>query len=534
MFMDIKKKLAALTIAATLSFGICAHAASEGPKLLPFLYTDSDEVIAMIDSIEKADLTTEKQIEEAFLSYCELEDSAKAKVTNYEKLHEFRNQIAKLYNPDAESKQGGTLIDRSQILIGVYCVNSQSWTDKHFQAIKDCNIDIITNGAYDTTFLDLCEKYGIKTYVNYLSHIGFSKGQMHEIIPLGTYTAQAETFVDHPAIVGMAICDEPHSWDYPHIELLRQEAQELFPDKLIYINLFPSGGPVHAYAAGSEDENYNPNYDYNDYIREYEETIETDYISYDLYSLGNDSTGVFNFLTAAASVGDISRNAGKDYWFIPQVSSALDDVWVTTQQLRYQVYNSMVFGVKAINWACWNAGWWHPNNQVVDSQGNFTQQYEKLQTINHEIKTMSPIYMRYTSKDASIESIFQTYMLFNQDNFIFKHMDNVLEQNVITDITTTKSSTLIVGYFEKNIGEGTAFMFSNATDNYCGEEYGGQEFYGECQDAKVTFKLSDPKAELTAYIKDTAYKLYPDENGVYSISVPNGEGIFVTVNPITE
>ncbi len=530
--MKLKTKLAAFALAVTCSFGGCAHAATEVPKLLPFLNTDSAAVVAMIDSIQVADLTTEKQIEEAFLAYCDLEDSAKAEVTNYDKLQDFRNQIATLYNPDAESKQGGTIIDRSQILIGVYCVNGQSWTDEHFQAIKDCNIDIITNGAYNTTFLDLCEKYGIKTYVNYLSHAGFHKGEMHTAIPSGTYTAQAETFVDHPAIVGMAICDEPHSWDYPHLELLRQEAQELFPDKLIYINLFPSGGPVHAYAGGAEDENYDPGYDYNDYIREYEETIETDYISYDLYPLG-DSVGAFNYLMAAASVGDIARNSGKDYWYIPQVSSAVEDVWVTTQQLRYQVYNAMAFGVKAINWACWNAGWWHANNQVVDSQGNFTEQYEKLQTVNNEIKTMSPIYMRYTNKDTSIESIFQTYGLYNQDNFLFEHMDNVLDQNVIKDITTTKTSTLIVGYFEKNIGEGTAFMFSNATDHYCGEKYDDQKFLGECQDSKVTFKLVDENVEIIAYHKDTAYKIYPDKNGVYSLSIPNGEGIFVTIDPIT-
>ncbi len=537
--MKLKSKLTALALATSLSFGSCAVAAPKTPELLPFFNTDSASVIAMIDSIEVADLTTEKQIEEAFLAYCDLEDSAKAEVTNYDKLHELRNQMAKIYNPDAESKQGGTLIDRSQILIGTYCVNSQSWTDEHFQAMSDCNIDIIIAGAYNTTFLDLCEKYGIKTYLSYLRSWGVytveARGQIANNIPLGTYVTQAESFVDHPAVVGFDICDEPHSWDYPHLELLRQEAQELFPDKLIYINLLPSGQPRGAYSAWSELPNYDPNYEYYDYVRDYEAAINTDFISYDLYSLAfgdREYKGGLHFLEAAATLGDITRKAGKDYWFVPQVNSGYEEVYVSTQQLRYQVYNSMAFGVKALNWACWTAGWWY--NNVVDGDGNFTEQYEKLKTVNNEIKTLSPIYMRYTNKDSQIATVFQTYMNYNQDNILPDYIDNDLEQNTLKNITISEPSTVVIGYFEKNIGDGTAFMFSNATDNYCGQRYSNQKFFDEGQDAKVKFTLNDPNAEVIAYHKDTAYPLTPDENGVYSISVPNGEGIFVTIDSITE
>ncbi|MBE6892031.1 MAG: hypothetical protein E7481_08430 [Ruminococcaceae bacterium] len=542
--MKLKTKLAAFALAVTCSFGVCAHAATEVPKLLPFLNTDSAAVVAMIDSITIADLTTERQIEEAFIAYCDLEDSAKAKVTNYEKLDEMRKAIAKLYNPDAENKQGGKLIDRSQFLIGVYNVNSQCWTDEHFQAIKDCNIDVICSGSYNTTFLDLCEKYGIGTYVNYLPHffVGSveARGSISQFCPLGTYQSYAENFVDHPAIVGFAIADEPHLWDYEHLELLRQEAAELFPDKLIYINLLPSGQHIGAYGVWERnDTDYDPTYDYYRYIEDYEKIVQTDYISYDLYMLSfenfleKDGRGGLHFLEAAATLGDITSNTGKDYWFVPQVSSSVNDIWVTTQQLRYQVYNSMAYGVKAINWACWTAGWWHADNQVVDSAGNFTQQYEKLKTVNNEIKTLSPIYMRYTNKDTYIASQFPYFNDYNSSNIIPKHIENTFNQNVIKDITASESSTVIIGYFEKNIGNGTAFMISNATDFACGEDYDGKIYLNEGQDAKVTFKLVDSNAEVTAYLKNTAYKLTPDENGVYSISVPNGEGIFVTIDPIT-
>ena len=533
--MKLKTKLAAFALAVTCSFGGCAHAATEVPKLLPFLNTDSAAVVAMIDSIQVADLTTEKQIEEAFIAYCDLEDSAKAEVTNYEKLHEMRNTIAKLYNPDAENKQGGTLIDRSQFLIGTYCVNKQSWNDEHFQAMKDCNIDIITNGAYNTEFLDLCEKYGIKTYVDYLPYRGYwaSGGNPNSIdfLPSGSYNSYAEKFEDHPAIAGFHLCDEPHSLDFEQLEILRAEAQALFPNKLIYINLFPSGQKYSTYGHpdGSED------YLYYEYINDYEKTINTDFISFDQYSYAwsDKWEGGFYIMEALSILADKSRETDKEFWFIPQVSSSINDVWVTEQQLRYQVYTAMAFGVKAINWACWNAGWWHANNQVVDSQGNFTEQYEKLKTINHEIKSMSPVYMKYTNVDTVFSSVSSIPYTHEIDSRYKLYFDNDLDQNAITNIETSDNSTILTGYFEKNLGNGTAFMFANATDLYCGEDYVSKKFCYEPNDAKVYFKVSEENVELTAYHRDFAYKLSPDENGVYSLSIPNGEGIFVTIDPIT-
>lgn len=529
--MKIKTKFTAFALAAACSFGICAAAAPKSPEILPFLSTDSTAVIEMIDSITVADLTTEKQIEEAFVAYCDLEDSAKEKVSNYEKLNEMRNEIAKLYNSDAESKQGGTLVDRSQFLVGTYCVNGQAWTDEHFQALKDCNIDVICSGAYNTTFLDLCEKYGIGTYVNYIPHwfVGSieARGQIANNIPLGSFESYAENFVDHPAIWGLNLCDEPHELDYPHLELLRREAEELFPDKLIYINLCPSGINSGGYG-------YEPGYEFYDYINDYNNEVSTDYISFDKYVLTSAENGLY-LLGGLAVMGETTRNAGKDFWYIPQVSSDKPDVWVTTQQLRYEAFNAMTFGVKAINWACWTAGWWSADNQVVDSKGNITEQYEKLKTVNYEVKTLSSIYMRYTNKDAIIASVYPYYMNYKTDyNTILAKVDNDLDQNVIKDITISDNSTTAIGYFEKNIGNGTAFMFSNATDHYCGEPYNGKVFDLEGQDVKITFKLVAPNAELTAYHKDIAYKLTPDENGAYTLNIPNGEGIFVTIDTTAE
>lgn len=509
--MKIKTKIASLALAATLSFGVCAQAAAEAPKLLPFLYTDSAEVIAMIDSIEVADLTTEKQIEEAFLAYCDLEDSAKAEVTNYEKLQELRNEMAKIYNPDAESKQGGTLIDRSQILIGAYYYGVESiWNEKHFQEIKDCNLDMLLCAPNNTTLLDYCEKYGIG------------------IVP---YVSVAENFIDHPAIWGFDVVDEPQSTVFEDLEKTRAELAASFPDKLLYFNLFPSEQPCTSYGYELQSGK-----DFYDYIKDYEKTINTDFISYDLYQYSEnqrEKNGTASSFLAMGCVADVARESGKEFWLVPQVVSDIEDEFLSEQQLRYQVNTALAFGVRAINWACYTRGWWHYGNQPIDSSGNKTVAYDRLKTVNAEIKAISPIYMRYTNKDTAFTSAYDYEGQYQMDDLYTRHFDNDLEQKVLSDITATEKSTVLTGYFEKNIGEGYAFMFTNATDDYCGEVRPGGNAQ-DVQDVKITFKTVSSDMAVTAYYKDTAYKLNPDKNGIYSVSVPNGEGIFVTVEPSAE
>ncbi len=524
--MRIKTKITALAIAMACTFGTCAAAAPKEPDLLPFLNTDAAAVVAMIDSIEIADLTTEKQIEEAFLAYCDLEDSAKAEVENYEKLIEMREALAKLYNPEAENKPGGKRMNRSEIIIGTYYYGKESyWSDKHFQEIRDCNIDMLLCVPYNTTLLDYCAKYDIGAVLNVIS-IPWGKP-----IPFGTYDAYAENFVDHPAIYGFDIVDEPSSIYFEDLEKLRAEAEKSFPDKFLYMNLFPSEQPVTSY--GYEN---GSGKDFYDYAKDFSEKINLDFISYDLYQYGENQRekgGTASGFLAMGVTSAIARETGKEYWFVPQVSADLIDDELTTGQLRYQAFTAMTFGAKAINWACYAGGWWHENEQVVDGEGNRTILYDRLKTVNTEIKYLSPIYMRYSNMDTAFTAAYDYEGQYQMDDMFTRHFDNDLDQNTIKDLTATNHSTLITGYFEKNIGNGTAFMFTNASNDYDSKARPGGNIR-DWQDVKVQFKLVDTKSEVIAYYKNTAHKLSPDKNGVYSLSVPNGEGIFVTVDPISE
>ena len=68
--------------------------------------------------------------------------------------------------------------------------------------------------------------------------------------------------------------------------------------------------------------------------------------------------------------------------------------------MRFQAYTALAYGAVAINWACWTAGWWH--NFILDKEGNKTEQYAKLQTVNRELRRFGERYMDFRSVDTHL------------------------------------------------------------------------------------------------------------------------------------
>ena len=61
--------------------------------------------------------------------------------------------------------------------------------------------------------------------------------------------------------------------------------------------------------------------------------------------------------------------------------------------LRQLGAEALCFGAEAVTWGCYTAGWWH--NQVLDDKGEKTEQYDKLKTVNAELRAVGDAYMKY-------------------------------------------------------------------------------------------------------------------------------------------
>ena len=510
---SITKKIVSSALLSSVLFTTACGSTGEVPTLMNFKNTDASAVVAMIDAIPEATLETESAIEAAYAAYSALEDGTQSQVTNIEKLKILRDEVADLYE---DTTKRGSRVDRSKILIGTYCLNY--WDESHVKEVADCGIDFVAAAGYSPEFMDNLAKYGIGAFVS-VGNFGYpmwrggdrAMGSAPLTPPFdaehfGTFAEKAKT-MDHEAIWGIELVDEPYTEDFWFYNSLTEKIYENHEDYQVYINLFPN------YANSSQLGSAT----YAEHVDEYVKQVNIDYISYDHYMYQHDSGKRVDFNLGMENmriVADAGRASNKDYWVVVMANSNDPATFTSTDKLRMQANTALAFGYTVINWACWNPGWFY--NNIVDASGNKTEQYDKVKLVNSEINTLSPVFMKYKSIDANIIGAKNS-----ECPSFYSNDDNVIDQNVFMNVSMSKEATssVLCGYFEKRIGEGSAMMFVNITDPMCEEK----------NSAAVKFKISDPDAVVTEHTSYGSYILTPDADGNYKISVENAEYSFVTV-----
>lgn len=522
------KKFILAAMAAILSLSVCSCSSEPAGEVLAFnekVYTAS-EIVERISNIGEATLENEDEIEAIFVDYFSMEESEREKVTNYDVLAQARLDITKLYNTE---KKAGDNIDRSQLLIGTYCFNYTG--EDSVKLLADAGIDFIAGGSNNVEMLDMFEKYGVGAFVS-AGYLGIPswRGSIRNVgehqepsFTIETFkeAVNASTF-DHPAMWGLELVDEPHSDDLPFIGEEETAYEEVNPDKLVYINLYPNYGSSEQLGAHT----------YAQHVLDYVAAVDTDYISYDAYNVdlqNHDNLhqgGGYLFDRAICNLKDVAdpcRETGKDLWVVIQAGSWLSEPCLTKAQLQIQAYPCLAFGAKVINWACWKTGWFTDSTNMVDANNEPTDAYYNVQSINKDLEYLEPIYMRYTNVDTTLINGAEYIQGVHYGRFDFATQDDmVLDQDVFKDIKVSyKKAVILAGYFEKNDGSGEAMMFVEGTDGFARENQ--DELHS------IRFSLDDEDAVVTAYYPDFAQRLERASDGTYVINISNAIGVFVTV-----
>ena len=207
----------------------------------------------------------------------------------------------------------------------------------------------------------------------------------------------------------------------------------------------------------------------------------------------------------------VCREYGRDFWlYIQTVGLSLDHV-PNERDLRWQCYTGLSFGVKTFihfTYGSYNEtsypNWTH---SMVKKDGTPTPTYYAAQKVNNELNAISDTYVQYKNLGAfNVNCTSSTpYLAF----------DNQYKSDLITSIDSNRP--ILVGCFEKKEGEGKAFTVVNMANIY------------SVAKANVTFKLSQAQT-VTAYIFGEPTILAPDANGNYTLSLENGQGVFITVD----
>ncbi|MBP5300270.1 MAG: hypothetical protein J6Y80_02590 [Victivallales bacterium] len=353
-------------------------------------------------------------------------------------------------------------MDRTRLNIGAYTLRGNHRTEEHIRDIAACGIDFMVCVNYDREMLDRFQKYGIGAVVTgvlpgWWGGDGHNAGTLQKENPLEKYTAAAKSFQDHPAIWGIDIGDEPSALDFPYYGKVFQCVKEHFPNQFPYLNLYPN------YASVSENNavqtvNQLGTPTYAEHIEKYCENLPSDYLCYDYYLY---SAGVERHYENLRIVADACRKSGRSLWIVLQVNSKDEAKWITTNQLRFQANSALAFGAENIIWACYSRAWWF--NQVLDDDGNKTQQYEKLRTVNAEIHSLADKYMRY----RNVATHFVSFPENAPDLAQLTQTDVLpsLSTGIFNDLKSEENCGIIVGQMAPRTPDGSAALFLCTADD---------------------------------------------------------------------
>ena len=402
-------------------------------------------------------------------------------------------------------------MDRNRLNIGVYHLKPYARTEAHIKDLADCGIDFVVCMDNDRPALDLFHKYGVGAIVSGIAPkwwggFGDNAGKLAETNPMETYEAAAKAFADHPAIWGIDVGDEPSALDFPYYGRVMDYVDRAFPNQFPYLNLYPNYASVSQNNA-QETVNQLGTATYDEHIQKYCENVPVDYICYDFYLYSINVTKHYENLRVVA---DACRNTGRSMWIVLQVNSNKPAEWMSENNLRFQAYTSMAFGAENIIWACYTAGWWH--NQVLDGEGNKTQQYDKLKKVNAEIRTLADEYMKYRRVSTHFVGFEEhPHMAAVQQEAIPS-----LSTGVFFDVKADNGTPLVVGEMVNRNADGSVALMVCAADDP--HETDPKEY-------NITFRAPD---RCVRALGGDGYKTVTDlGGGVYAVAVKSNEGVLI-------
>ena len=409
-------------------------------------------------------------------------------------------------------------MDRNRLNIGVYHLKPYARTEAHIKDLADCGIDfVICMDSKDRAALDLFHKYGVGAIVSgivpgWWGGNGAGSGKMHTINTLDKYEAAAASFVDHPAIWGIDIGDEPSALDFPHYGKVFDCVNRLFPNQFPYLNLYPNYASV-SHNTAEETQCQLGTATYEEHIQRYCENVPADYLSYDFYCFDHNLRvmGVTKHYENLRVVADACLRTGRSMWIVLMVNSHDPNIWMTENNLRFQAYSSMAFGAENITWACYTAGWW--SNQVLDGEGNKTQQYDKLKKINAEIRTLADEYMKY----RRVSTHFVGFEGNPDMTAVKQEAIGSLSTGVFFDLKADNGAPLVVGEMVNRKGDGSVALMVCAADDP--RETDPKEYH-------ITFRAPN---RCVRALGGNGYKTVTDlGDGVYAVTVKSNEGVLIT------
>lgn len=192
-------------------------------------------------------------------------------------------------------------------------------------------------------------------------------------------------FMDHPAVAGYMLRDEPNRSDFPDLGKWTEKIRRTDDNHFCYLNLFPNYATEQQLGTKT----------YREHVDLFIKEVPVQLISFDHYPVLGDSLRA-NWYENLEIIADAAGKADKPFWaFALSVAHGKYPV-PTISQLRLQVFSDLAYGAQGIQyftyWTPYDSTW-NFNNGPISLDGKRTEVYDRIRQVNCEIASLSPVFL---------------------------------------------------------------------------------------------------------------------------------------------
>jgi hypothetical protein len=263
---------------------------------------------------------------------------------------------------------------------------------ERFKELKEAGININFNWYPNIESvekaLDLAQKAGIKI--------------MPSCPELKTEPEKtAKRLMNHPALSGYHLRDEPSAADFPELGEWAKKIQSVDNKHYCYINLFPC--MVDKRRLGTDT--------YLEHLEALTKLVPVSFISFDHYPVKEDKDGKCNlneeWYQNLEEVAAFSKKAGLPFWAFSLAVAHADYPVPAVGEIKLQLFSDLAYGAQVLQYfTYWNPGYdpvYDFHHAPIGLDGKRTDVYDRIKSINQEIHALSGVFL-----DAKMLSVWHT------------------------------------------------------------------------------------------------------------------------------
>ncbi len=258
-----------------------------------------------------------------------------------------------------------------------------------FQRMRECGLTVA--GFVAPKELDLCHAAGLRAIVADPRASGYDWRNVDEAQARKNVAGLIAETVQHPAVYGYYLIDEPNAALFPGLAKVAGLVHEMAPGKWAYMNLFPNYASAAQLGSAS----------YAAHLEEFISQVRPTQLSYDHYALMDDGSLRDGYWQNLEALRTAALRHGLPFWNIVLTVAHFHYREPTAADLRFQVYSTLAYGGRGLAYFTYFAPQvGNYRAAPIDQFGHPTPTWANLQNVNLQVGKLAPTLLQLRSDDV--------------------------------------------------------------------------------------------------------------------------------------